>query len=114
MNHRRMHAMHRRQLVDRPVASDRCQRHLRLERCAMGLPFPRHDYPFLGQPTVAYSTVQFLRSTSLCLSPQETADSFTRTINGCVGLRNVNLELLACGPKCYLWRESRLGSLIEN
>src|SRR6478752_786045 len=60
-----MHAMHRRQLADRLVAFDCRQRHLSLERCAMGLPFPRHGYPFLGQPTVAYSTVQFLGSTSI-------------------------------------------------
>ncbi len=38
----------------------RRQSHLGLEPCRMGLPFLRHDYPFLGQPTVAYSTVQFL------------------------------------------------------
>ena len=31
----------------------------------MRLPFPRHVHPFLGQPTVAYSTVQFLGSTSV-------------------------------------------------
>jgi WD40 repeat protein len=50
--------------VDRLVTLHRCQRHLGLERRRVGLPFPRHDYPFLGQPTVAYSTVQFLGSTS--------------------------------------------------
>src|SRR5262249_37116375 len=60
----RMHAMQARQFADRLVAFERRQRHLGLERRRMGFPLPRHGYPFLGQPTVAYSTVQFLGSTS--------------------------------------------------
>src|SRR5213592_4800973 len=64
VNHRRMHAMQRRQLTDRLVTLHRCQRHLGLERRRVVLPFPWHDYPFRGQPIVAYSTVQFLGSTS--------------------------------------------------
>jgi hypothetical protein len=42
----------------------RRQRHLGLEPRRVALPFPRHVYPFLAQPTVADSTVQFLGSTS--------------------------------------------------
>src|SRR5436190_9825202 len=64
-----MHAMQRCQLADRLVSLDRRQRHLGLEPSRMGLPFLRHDDPFLGQPTVAYSTVQFLGSTSPFRSP---------------------------------------------
>src|SRR4051794_28778336 len=59
-----MHTIQRRQLTDRLVTLHRCQCHLGLEPRGMGLPFLCHDYPFLGQPTVAYSTVQFLGSTS--------------------------------------------------
>src|SRR5438128_10336373 len=65
VDHRRMHAMQRRQLTDRLVTLHRCQRHLGLERRCVGLPFPWHVYPFLGQSIVAYSTVQFLGSTSI-------------------------------------------------
>jgi hypothetical protein len=64
MDHRRMHAVERRQLADRLITLHRGQRHLGLERRRVRLPFPCHDYPFLGQPIVAYSTVQFLGSTS--------------------------------------------------
>ena len=53
MDHRRMHAMQRGQLANRLVSLHRRQRHLGLEPGRMGLPFPRHGYPFLGQPTVA-------------------------------------------------------------
>jgi hypothetical protein len=65
MDQGRRHAVKARQRADGLVALHRRERHLGLERRGRGLPFPRHGYPFLGQPTVAYSTVQFLGSTSL-------------------------------------------------
>src|SRR5581483_9680515 len=53
MDQRWMHPVQRRQLTDRLVALDCRQRHLGLHRRRVRLPFPRHNYPFLGQPTVA-------------------------------------------------------------
>jgi hypothetical protein len=62
IDHLGLHAVQPCQLVDRLVTF---HRRLRFERRWVGLTFRCHDLPFLGQPIVTYSTVQFLGSTTV-------------------------------------------------
>ena len=64
-NHLRMNARQGRQLVDRLLTLLCRQGHLSLDRGRISLPLRCHDHPFLEQPIVTESTVQFLVSNSV-------------------------------------------------